>query len=404
MLCFKPSRAGCASWPRQWGGKPCCISQKPSIHRQPIAWHLFDVTVTSQVAGLFHAGRIFRRFFGVPVRSLNLEEGQLTASNFVDVRDPSMLSAEQVRWGPTSPQDLPQPPFQITRAKDEGKTPGFFVKDARGRAYLFKLDPLEAPELLSGAEVVTSKLLYALGYHVPSYEIVVVHRQDLLIGEEIATTLTQERLDQLLEARLQEGSFRVSASRLVDGEVLGPASFKRFRDCTEMRALKVAYAWVNNIDTKDHNSLLVWDGQQTIGYLIDFGTALGADAGQAGPKGPCAGWLNQVDLKEVSLKLITLGMHRPACDPSDQPISRSVGLFSNSVDPNRWKPYAPNLAFKEMNEEDARWIVKRLARFSFPQITAAVSSGQYSNAEDAAYLAKMLEQRRLSIVDYYLED
>jgi hypothetical protein len=197
---------------------------------------------------------------------------------------------------------------------------------------------------------------------------------------------------------------RVSASRLLDGEIVGPARFRRFRDCAEARALKVVSAWVNNIDTKDHNTLLVWDGAKTTGYVIDFGTSLGADAGIGGPKSPCAGWTNIVDLSVLSTELLTLGMYRPPCEMHAQAFSPAVGLFSFRLDPRRWKPYAPNPAFEQMNDEDGRWIAGRIGRLSRAHLEAAVSAGQYSNPADAARILEVLEARRRSIIEQYGED
>jgi hypothetical protein len=192
------------------------------------------------------------------------------------------------------------------------------------------------------------------------------------------------------------------ASKLLEGEVLGPAPLKRFRDCAEIRALRVASAWINNTDTKDHNSLLVWNGTETLGYLIDFSTSLGADSGRAGPKTPCEGWTYVVDLKEAALTFVSLGLHRPPCDAGGGVISRSVGRVSTVFDPTRWKPYAPNWAFAEMTDDDARWLTHRLARLSRAQIEAAVSAGQYANPADAAYLVDVLERRRQIILERYL--
>ena len=394
--------SGCAAWPRSYGPRPCCITTKPVVRRQPIGWHLFDATVLTPIKQTFNLARQLRRLSGVPVPAFNIEEGVVSDSAFFTNRDPAHLSLDEVRWGPTRPDDLAQPPLVITKPKGEGKTPGFFVNDARGTTYLLKLDPIEAPELLSGAEVVTSKLLYALGYHVPSYEVLYLKPEELRIGPGVA--IKEAELQSLLQPRLTGGAVRVSASKFLEGEILGPASFKRFKDCADIRALKVAYAWVNDIDTKDHNSLLVWNGHETVGYLIDFGTALGADAGVAGPKDPCEGWVNTVDLHELTLKLVTLGSHREVCDTQARVFSPSVGLFSTHVDPDRWKPYVPNLAFSEMNEQDAKWIAARMARLSKEQIAAAVSAGQYSHPEDAAHLTDTLIQRRDAIVRHYRED
>ena len=393
--------AGCGTWPRRWGARPCCIAAKPVVHRQPVGWHVLDVTLSEPVERLFEVTRNGRRLFGSPVRALNLRDGAVGESAFFTGRDPAALSPEEVRAGPTRPDDQPQAPFTITKAKAEGKTAGFFVTDARGVRYLFKLDPPDAPELLSGAEVVTSKLLHALGYRVPSYEAAFVRPDDLRLS---GGPVGEEALRALVEPRLREGTLRVSASRILDGEILGPASFKRFRDCAEMRALKLAYAWVNNIDAKDHNTLLVWDGANTLGYLIDFGTSLGADAGAGGPKDPCAGWVHRVDLKEGFLRLVTLGWHRPPCDVPSPPDSPPIGFFSSRVDPRAWKPYVPNLAFNEMNQQDARWMARRMSRFSRAQLEAAVSAGRYRDPADAARLVETLESRRQAIILPYMED
>ena len=99
-----------------------------------------------------------------------------------------------------------------------------------------------------------------------------------------------------------------------------------------------------------------------------------------------------------------MGLHHPVCDAQARSLSPGVGLFSPRVDPDHWKPYAPNLAFEEMNDDDARWISRRLARLSRAQIEAAVAAGRYSRASDAAYLADMLEQRRMAIIRHYLTE
>jgi hypothetical protein len=315
-----------------------------------------------------------------------------------------------VRWGPTRPEDLPQPPFEILKPKVEGKTAGFLVKDAQGVRYLVKLDPVEHPELLSGAEVVASKLLYALGYHVPSYEVAYLHSEEFTLPEGVRVkgawgrrrAFTSAGLEALLAPRqLADGTVRVGTSRFLGGELLGRISFKRYEECPQLRALKVAYAWLNNIDAKDHNSLFSWDGATTTGYLIDFGTALGADAGRSGPKTPCAGWTYMVDAQEAALELLTLGLHRSPCEARAAPASPQVGRFTARVDPRRWKAYMPNAAFSAMTEEDGRWMAQRLALFTRAQLEAAVSAGQYRRPEDAAYLVETLDARRQAIVAQY---
>ena len=401
---------GCASWPSTWSERPCCVDTKPTVRRQPIAWHLLDVTLIEPVEQLADVGRWGRRLTGVPVRSLNLGDAQAASAigetAFFTDRPIATLSDEAVRWGPTNSHDAPRPPYTITALKTEGKTPGMFVTDRAGRRYLFKFDPVGAPELLSGAEVVTSKLLYALGYHVPSYEAVWTTLEELQLGPEVSAGdghTARHGLERMLAQHVRDGRLRVSASRFLEGDILGPARFERFRDCTEVRALKLAYAWVNDTDAKDHNTLLVWDGARTRGYLIDFGTSLGADAGLAGPKAPCAGTTYEVDPGVWVRRLVTLGWYRPGCGANGPVVSPSIGRFAPALNPSHWKPYVPNLAFQQMNEDDARWMARRLAQLTRRQLEAAVAAGQYARSEDVAYLVEALDRRRGAIVERYLK-
>lgn len=392
---------GCASFAPQTTGHPCLLTTKPVIRPPSIAWHLFDVTVLSQLEQELDLVRVVRKVVGRPRPADDRVNGQVADSSFFTNRDIAGLSADDIRRGPTRAEQTATPPFVITRLKAEGKTAGFFVRDAHGERFLFKLDVPEAPELVTGAEVVASKLLHALGYFVPSYEIVQVGPNQLSIGPGLA--ITPEELRVRLGTRLRHGRLRVSASRLVDGDILGPFSFKQHRHCAELRALKLAYAWVNNTDAKDHNTLMAWTGTHAIGYLIDFGTSLGGDPVR-GAKGPCQGWVNDVDLKDWTVQILTLGLHPNGCDPHERPVSPAVGLFSPRLDPIRWKPYAPNLAFEELTNDDGRWMARRLAGFSRAQLEAAVGAGQYSDPTDAERIVEILEARRNAILDTYLPD
>ena len=225
--------SGCAAWPRSLSSRPCCVDTKPHVRRQPIAWHLVDVTVFEPVEQVFHLGRSGRKLFGVPIRSLDLDAGNVGDTAFFTNQDLARLTPEQVRWGPSAPEDAPAAPFTLTKPKVEGKTAGFFVTDAKGRRYLFKLDPVDHPELLSGAEVVTSKLLCALGYHVPSYEVVSFDPAQLRIGDGVRVRgadgkmhpFGTEQLAALMRPRLRSGRVRACASKILDGEILGPARF-----------------------------------------------------------------------------------------------------------------------------------------------------------------------------------
>ena len=388
--------AGCASAGAR-AARSGVLTTKPVVRRESVAWHIADVMVFSQMERSLDVPRLARRLAGHPAPSADLIDGHVDDDSFFTNRDIRAMSVEDIRRGPTVIGQTPTPPFVVTRIKDEGKTAGFFVKDAKGDRYLFKADPAAYPEILSGAEVATSKLLYALGYFVPSYEIVEVRADDLRLGPKVKA----DELEELVTRHLSGGPLRVSASRLVDGEVLGPIRFKQYRHLAELRALKLAYAWVNDTDTKDHNSLMVWTGARAIGYLIDFGSSFGASAGH-GPKSPCQGWSYDVDLKDWTFEALTLGLYHTGCDRRERPFSPAVGLFSPRLDPRHWKPYVPNLAFDEMTRKDGAWMAQRIAMFSRAQLESAVAAGRYHRAQDAARIIEVLEARRAAILRSYL--
>ena len=73
-----------------------------------------------------------------------------------------MLIAELTRGPNTiSGPDL-STPWRVFRSKIGGLTPGFQIIDGRGDRYVIKFDPVGIPELSSSAEVISTKLFYAI--------------------------------------------------------------------------------------------------------------------------------------------------------------------------------------------------------------------------------------------------
>jgi hypothetical protein len=290
---------------------------------------------------------------------------------------------------------LPRPPYQVKRVKAEGKTPGFFIEDDAGVGYLIKLDPVDYPGLLSGAEVIASRLLHALGYRVPFYTAINLRLNELRWQDDVQ----RAQWEPLLQAREQAGRIRAVASLLVPGKVLGPARFEDFGCCRDMRALRFAYAWLNNTDAKSHNSLLVEIGGRRIGYLIDFGSALGADAGRAGPKDGCSGWRSALDARGW-IAALTPGRGEWGCG-SSAVYSRSAGNFSEAWDPLRWVPYIGNGLFEQASTQDAQWLAQRLWRVNERLIRAVVEEAAYAQRADTEYLIEVLVNRRAAFLALY---
>ncbi len=78
-----------------------------------------------------------------------------------------VLSVQDVIRGPYRGQP-PQPGvWTIVGAKSEGISPGMTVRDSTDTLYFVKFDPPSNPEMATGAEVISTRLFWALGFNVP---------------------------------------------------------------------------------------------------------------------------------------------------------------------------------------------------------------------------------------------
>ena len=133
--------------------------------------------------------------------------------------------------GNENPPSLERP-WKVVAAKTEGVTPGFTVKDARGRTYVVKFDPLSNPEMASAADVISSKFFYALGYNVPENYIAYFRREQLVVAPDATITdangkhrkMTNRDIKDLLlhVPRDPQKGYRALASLYLSGKMLGP--------------------------------------------------------------------------------------------------------------------------------------------------------------------------------------
>ena len=97
------------------------------------------------------------------------------------------------------------------------------------------------------------------------------------------------------------------------------------------------------------------------------------------------------------MALFTLGLKTPPALRADRPddLPPGAGSFeSASFDPPAWKPNYPNVAFANMQPEDAFWGARLVSRFSDEAIRAIVDGAGYDDEDAAAYLARTLSRRR----------
>ncbi len=385
---------------------------------------LYDFVDNSFTAG---SRKTVTRLQPVHRRSINTLDEVPDSAWFTNRHGRRRMSLEELRRG-TGYANPPAPEgkWRVIAAKADGVTPGFTIEDVQGRRYILKFDPPRYPEMASAADMIGSKLFYALGYNTPENYIVRFQTGQLSIDPRATTRemggrarpFTREHLTELLreQPRDSEGRIRALASRIIPGVVLGPFRYSGTRtddpndlvpheDRRDLRALRVFAAWLNHTDAKSMNTLdsliEVNDCKYVRHYLIDFGAALGSDS--FAPKDVRLGHEYFVDLKPTFQQAITLGLVVPRWARTRYPGLRSVGHFTaEDFDPDHWKPNYPNAAFSHMQPDDAFWAARQVAAFTDDDIKAIVSTGGYSDARAAEYVTCTLIRRRDAILKSYL--
>jgi len=402
----------------------------PNLLRDGIDESLFD-----PIGRLFNPSRLIRKAgtpFGAdhvaPAANVNSLDEVPNSSWFTNRIGTRPMTAEEVGRGPTQ-GDGPDrsAPWTVTSAKTQGVTPGFNIKDARGQTYLIKFDPPCCPGMSISAGVITGKLFHSAGYNVPEDFVVSFRREDLVLGDKVRITdpdgtkrpMTIEDIDRILArvAAEPDSSYRAIASKFLSGKPVGPFHWKGRRDDDpfdtvrhdnrrELRGLRVIAAWLDHFDTKQLNTLdmYVEDGgkHHIRHYLIDFASTLGA--GATGPF-PLANYEYVFDTPAALGRATSLGFHQSAWERLQLPTGLDeVGyLESKEFNPGKWKPLDPNATFANLTDRDGYWAAKIVSAFTDADIDAAVAGGRYKNPDAAAYVARMLRERRDKVARHWFD-
>ncbi len=377
--------------------------------------------------------RLYRAIFHKKERSRNVNVYDEVADSlfFTNRHSRKRMSIEELAKGVDDGggPDL-SGTITITSGKFDGLNPGFFVKDKQGRNYLFKFDPADNLELSTASEVVASRFYYAIGYNVPQNTLVYFESNQLVPDENaklIDSTgfkkkLTTEKLEEylLFIPWTEDGKFRASASKILSGEIKGGFSYHGRRkndpndlidheDRRELRALQVFGSWLGNFDVRQHNTMDVVveeDGQKYLKhYLIDMNGSLGASANS--PKPPSFMYEYMFDYAETGKAILSLGFWEKPWqkrwkEAGEKLQSPAVGYFdSNRFDPEKFKIQLPHYAFKDVTRADGFWAAKIIHSFSDEDIKAIVKTGDYTDSEDADYIAKVLSERRDIVTRYW---
>ncbi len=333
------------------------------------------------------------------------------------------LTPEDIVGGPGGAP--PRLPLTVTRGKADGANPGFVAKDADGRKFVIKLDPVDQPEMQTSNAVIASRIFWALGYHVPSEHVIAIRRSDLALdpkakldeGIHEGLPFTGERLDKLftLSAPPVGGVYRALASELLKGKPKGGFRDRGVRSDDpndtiphehrrSLRGLQVFAAWLDHTDMNPQNTLDMYveeNGRRFLRHhLVDFGETLGAHALDH----PWISYSHFFDPGFVGLSFLSLGLwKRPWEDEPGRPF-RSVGLYFPNMDMRAWREAKPYYPFRERTLADAFWAAKLVMRFERPHIEALVAEAHMGDAAAAGYLVETILARRRSVGLAYMTE
>jgi hypothetical protein len=272
---------------------------------------------------------------------------------------------------------------------------------------------------------VVTKIFWALGYNqietfISTFDparAVIDPKARILRPSGDRTPFSRADLKELLDraAPSPDGTYRISAGRLVKGKTLGPFRYDGTRPDDpndlvphehhrELRALRVFAAWVNLVDMKAGNTLDVLEahGNRSIirHYMQDVGSSLGV-ANE--PDEWDMGYEYFYDQPPSMRRFRSFGFDLSPWQTVKYTEHPGVGRFEGTeFDPRAWKPQTPTTAYLETRDDDAFWAARRVAAFTDDLIRAAVHTGQYSDPAAEQHLAAVLMQRRDSIARTYL--
>jgi len=311
-------------------------------------------------------------------------------------------------------------PWQALTAKQFDVRPGILIADAKNDLYLLRFDPPGHAEMTTGAEMVSSKIFYALGYHVPSNYLVHFTRDELVAsvyGDRItsagaARPLTEEDLDFFLRnvARSSDGGYRAVATHVPRNwtALLGPYQVYGTRTDDpndivphehrrDLRGLFVFAAWLNHFQVSAVNTMDALVEENGVPYirhhLVDFFATLGA--GEGGPKRARDGNELPYDWDQALKHALAFGFYAPKWMRASYPRLPAVGRFEyETFDPERWTPNENLAPFANRLPDDEFWAAKQVMAFTDEDIRVLVSTGEYSDPAAADWIATCLRERR----------
>jgi len=339
------------------------------------------------------------------------------------------LSAEQLLQGANTGADtvLKGVKLTIIKPKAVGAAPGAIVRGPGGETWFISFDPPCCPEAASGSIMVASRLFWALGYWQAEQFLATVREEDFVIAPDAIIKppsgrkrpMERSDLQALLRRvhRYEDGTYRIAASKLLPGKVLGgfryhgtrpddPNDIVPHEHRRELRALKVFGAWTNLTDMKAGNTIdtLVTDerGRKTVRHwLQDVGSTFGIGAN--GPHDPWEGWEPFYPGGVAWKRIYSLGFYLSPWQTANYEKHESIGIFEGEkFDPETWHPRTLPGAFLAARDDDNFWAARRVVAFTDEMIRAVVKAAHFSDPAAEKLMADVLIARRDKIGRAYL--
>ena len=365
----------------------------------------------------------------IPSMGVNTLGEPLEGAWYVHRHAKNRMTAEELTRGPGKGGPPSQDkPWQVLRVKRYDVRPGLLIADSQNKLYLIRFDPLNRPEMSTGATMVTANVYHALGYWVPENYVVGFRRSDLeaspegkdinAVGE--ANKLVEDDIDLFLAQTKADkaGRYRVVATRVPAGKILGPTSFIGTRSDDpndlfphehrrELRALSVFCAWLgqNWIGPSATLDFLVQENgvNYVRHYLADFFASLGS------------GWQRAKEAREGNellfsrdhgvKNLLGFGIYSPPWQRASFPNIRGTGRFEyETFDPRLWMPNIHLAPLANALPDDKYWAAKQVMAFTDDDIRALVKSGEYSDPRAVEWLSECLIRRRDKIGKAFFSD
>jgi hypothetical protein len=275
----------------------------------------------------------------------------------------------------------PEPPLSVEDEEPSSESEDVeVVVDARGKRYELLREVPERDGMRSGALVIASRLLHALGYRVAEAHVTFAH----------------------------EGR-RMAALRWPIGEDLGPTPIGEVRDDDpndhlphlqrrSLRSLTMFTGWLGMKRLRPRVLRDVYVGLPGQGHVqhlvVAVDGALGVDDYLDGVKR-----VHDPDRDDSNFFLRVLGMGLAPKPPAFLPVTRwpSVGLLTPEVLSEHYGPAPPFQPRDSMLPGDYHWAARRLSRLPRIVVREAVAAAQLP-PEESEWLTTMLERRRRAVM------